>query len=283
MIKTIIIDNSRKKSLPLLKHDALKIIKTSSAKSVPKILRYAIKNKFNLVIAAGGDGTVNSMINAAMKIKKNERDKLSFSALPCGKANDLARSFNLVGDLNSCLSKIINGKIKKLDIIKVNHKYFITGGGFGLPAYVVKEKEKCPFFKSDLVYVYSVLRVFLRGYQGLNININGEKMKKLMLVSVMNQPFIGKRFFLSPDSKMTDSYFEVCILKKRAPLLGDLLILGKVLKRAHLEEKGSRLVKLKRLRVRLDKKMHFMGDGELLEYSNKFDFEIVPKSLNFLY
>jgi hypothetical protein len=63
-----------------------------------------------------------------------------------------------------------------------NKKYFITGGGFGLPAEVIKEKEKLTYFKKDYVYLYSVLKTFFKGYKGLNVNIGGTKKEDLMFI-----------------------------------------------------------------------------------------------------
>ncbi len=286
-MKILVIDNSRSKRKSLNKSmnnfNDLEVKEIESFDDIPKLLDYALNNNFELVIAAGGDGTMNRVINEAMNLKKPYRDRLMFSTLPCGKANDLARRFNLSKNYNKSLNKILIGKRVKLDIIQVNNKYFITGGGFGLPVQVIKETERLNYLKTDKVYLYAVLKILLKGYNKLNLEIDGKREKDLMLLSIMNQPFIGKRFHLTPNSKINDGYFNICAIKKGHSCFKDILVLQKVIKKSHLNKEWSKFDKLKKVNIKLDKEDYFIGDGELLEYSNNFNFKIIPQALNFIY
>jgi YegS/Rv2252/BmrU family lipid kinase len=291
-MKVLIIDNAnhkRGKELRRLitkKYPSIEILTTTDPEGIPGAVDYVIKNKINLLISSGGDGSINHLINEVMTRKEKLTKKILFAVLPCGKANDLARRLNLPQNFDKALSKILNGKRKKLDLVKVNNKYFITGGGFGLPSEVIEEKNRSNFsdYWGDKVYLFEVLKLFLFGYDGImKIKIGDQIYENVMLFSVMNQPFIGKRFFLNPDAKQNDGFFDTCIINKGKNTLSELLMLNKVINKEHKNYSWAKIDRIKDLEVTFDKERYFMADGELLEYSNKFKFSIVPEAISFRY
>ena len=70
----------------------------------------------------------------------------------------------------------------------------------------------------DKIYYFAVLKLFFRGYKGINkLKSSNSVYNNLMLYSIMNQQFIGKRFFLSPMAKDDDGLFECqCELNSEA-------------------------------------------------------------------
>jgi diacylglycerol kinase (ATP) len=291
-MKALIIDNINHKrgkelrELVAKKYHSIEILTTADPEGIPEAVDYAIKKNIGLLISSGGDGSINHLINEVMKRKENLRKNILFAVLPCGKANDLARKLDIPKNLDNALNKILNGVKKKIDVIKVNNKYFITGGGFGLPSEVIKEKDKASFldYIGDKIYFLAVLKLFLFGYNGISqIKSNNQIHKNLMLYAIMNQPFIGKRFFLSPTAKENDGFFDVCIIEKGRNSLAEMLMLNKVLHKKHSNFNWAKLFKTKKLSVILNKKEYFMADGELLEFANKFNFSIIPRAITFLH
>lgn len=290
-MKTLVIANiTHKKSEKLEKilrnkYPNIEII-TNSKEEIPNTIDYAIKNKIELIISAGGDGSINLLINEVMKRNKKVQKQFTFAVIPLGKANDLARKLNIPLNFKKAIAKILSGKKDNLDLIKVNKKYFITGGGFGLPKEVVIEKERYPqlSFLKDKIYLFNVIKIIFKGYKGTKkIYFNYKNYDNLMLFSVMNQNFIGKRFFLSPNAKNNDGLLDVCIIDRPNNLLKQIYMLIKVINKKHVNLNWAKHLKLKKLSVLFEKKEHFMADGELLDSSDKFDFSVMPKAITFLH
>src|SRR5699024_7213658 len=87
----------------------------------------AVERGFDLIVAVGGDGTINEVINGIAG--HEHRPKLGI--IPAGTTNDFAKALNIPRDTKKALKIITNNHSKKLDIGKVNDQYFmnIAGGG----------------------------------------------------------------------------------------------------------------------------------------------------------
>ena len=100
---------------------------------------------------------------------------------------------------------------------------------------------------------------------------------------VQNQRKIGKAFDISPDSKNNDGVFEICMIKNNRNLILNVLVLLNIIKKHRLRDKDKIFISAKKAIIKTKKKQHFMGDGEILEYSKKFKIRCVPKAINVLY
>lgn len=235
------------------------------------------------IIICGGDGTVNNFLNSYMSLPKTKRDKMRVGFIPSGKANDLAIMLGMTTDIQTAYNKITDKKVRTIDVIRVNDKYFVTGGGFGLSSDVIKGVNSFSNKKvgrlinrhaKDYVYYYHVLKKIMFGYEG--IKLEGDEH---MIIAVMNQPFIGKRFMLSPESVNDDGMFEVCYLKKPDGFFANYRVVKDVIAGVDKSPK----VKTKGITLNLDRKVDFMADGELLCSDKKFEVEIVRGGLKVYY
>lgn len=259
---------------------------TGDKSQISKILKTQInQGKFNIVIC-GGDGSINSFLNCYMGLEEKVRQKIKIGIIPTGRANDFARKLNIPLAIRQASYILDNDKIKKVDVIQVNAKFFVTGGGFGLPSQVVQDLNKKTIvlnimFK-DLIYYLYVLRRISIGYKGVHIkSIDNKSINtNCMMLSINNQDFMGKRFLLSPKSIINDGFFELCAIPKPRNMLQDFAMVHKVMKGTHVMEKKVVYKKCKKASVLLYDKCWFMGDGELLEYNDKFEFGIIHNALS---
>jgi diacylglycerol kinase (ATP) len=290
-MKALIIDNaSHKKSKKLIKilkkYLSIELLTTKDPEGISSVVDYALNNGFKLIISSGGDGTINHLINEMMTRKEDVRKNIFLSVLPCGKANDLARGLGIPKNLDKAIKQILSGRKINPDLIKVNKKYFITGGGFGLPAEVIWEKERSFICRNlgDKAYLYAVLKLIIFGYKEVkNLNFSKINYENIMLFSVMNQEFIGKRFYLTPSANNRDGFLDFCIIKKGKNFIIEFLRLLKVLKKNHLKCDWANFYKRKKLKVSFSKKEYFMADGEILDFSDKFYFSVISNQLTFLH
>lgn len=87
-----------------------------------------IDSSYHHILGAGGDGTINQIIN----IMKKKNLDIPLAILPVGTANDFAKYIEMPADIGSACDKILAGKIQEIDLGKANDKYFINVFSFGL-------------------------------------------------------------------------------------------------------------------------------------------------------
>ncbi|WJH36820.1 diacylglycerol kinase [Paenibacillus aurantius] len=173
----------------------------------------AVERGFDIVIAAGGDGTLYEVINGLAG--KPHRPMLGI--LPLGTTNDFARALGIPKNWEAACDLIIKQHTKEIDVGKVNQKYFINiaGGGslteltyevpsklktmLGQMAYYMKGLEKLPRLRP--------IEVFIKAKE---IEFEGE----IMLFLVTNSNSVGGFEKLAPDASMSDGRLDVFILKK---------------------------------------------------------------------
>ena len=89
---------------------------------------YNIDKNYHHILVSGGDGTIDILLNS---MKKNNKD-IPVGILPFGTANDFAKALNLSQDINEAIENIIKSTPKKIDIGKINEKYFINVASAGM-------------------------------------------------------------------------------------------------------------------------------------------------------
>src|SRR5690606_2846347 len=89
--------------------------------------RYAVENDFDLVVAAGGDGTLNEVINGLAKAERRPR----LGIIPAGTTHDFARSLRIPRDISKAIDVIVSGQTVPIDIGQMNDRYFINIAGGG--------------------------------------------------------------------------------------------------------------------------------------------------------
>ncbi|EGL83884.1 Conserved hypothetical protein CHP00147 [Caldalkalibacillus thermarum TA2.A1] len=186
---------------------------TTGAGDAIRAAETAVERRYDLVVAAGGDGTVNEVVNGLAE--KKYRPQLGI--IPAGTTNDFARALGIPKDFEAACDVIINGKTTSIDVGKVNRQYFINiaGGGtlteltyevpsrlktmFGQLAYYVKGIEKLAWLKPTRVTITSPKRVID---------------EEIMLFLVANSHSVGGFEKLAPKAVMNDGYFDVLVVRK---------------------------------------------------------------------
>jgi len=226
-----------------------------------------------------------------MKLKSSEKQKISLGIIPCGKANDLVRVLNIPTDIEKAYNKIKMRRTKSIDLIKVNEYYFITGGclGFGTDVASAVIKFSSTFlgrffnrlWKHLTYFLFAIQKVFF-GYCSVdNPTINGDILEeKYMILAVMNQSFIGKRFSLSPKSVNNDGKFELVLVLKSNPIT-EFNNVNRISK--GLSIKGLSSKKLTKLKIEMKSKLNFMADGEIICKDNNFEFELIKNAIKVCY
>ena len=111
--------------------------KTKGAGDATKIAKHVVNQALaDTVIAMGGDGTINEVVNGLIG------STVKLGVIPYGTANVFGVSFGLPSNVTEAANRILTGTIKKIDVGSVNNHYFVCMAGIGFDAYIIKKAEK---------------------------------------------------------------------------------------------------------------------------------------------
>lgn len=220
----------------------------------------AVHNNFDLVVAVGGDGTINEILNGIA----GEEVRPKLGIIPAGTTNDFARALGIPLKVEKAIDIIVNDTSMLLDIGKVNDQYFMNiagGGDLTELSYDVPSKLKAML--GQLAYYMKGIEMlpFIKPVQ-TKIEFDGEVMdENIMLFLVGNTNSVGGFEKLAPDAKVNDGYFDLIILKK-TNLAEFIRIATLALRGAHLEDKNVIYRQAKHIQVTPKDKMQLNIDGE---------------------
>ncbi len=182
-----------------------------------QLSRQAAQKGFQIIVAVGGDGTVNEVANGMAE------SNAVLAALPCGKGNDFANILSMPNQLEKAIHALFQGKIKLIDLGKALNRYFVNTAGVGFDAQVASRinQQGTPFFKqSKWSYIYGVFATFLTYHPlPMEIFLDGTAgdihlQCSPMMVAVGIGRSCGGGIKVLPTSIQDDGYFDVCVIDK---------------------------------------------------------------------
>ncbi|MFD1360796.1 diacylglycerol kinase [Lentibacillus salinarum] len=223
-------------------------------------VKMAVERRFDLVVAAGGDGTINEVINGLAE--QDHRPKLGI--IPTGTTNDFARALCIPRDIEKAVDVIVAGQSTLLDIGRVNEHYFVNIAGGG------KLTELTYDVPSKLKTMLGQLAYYVKGIEMLpslkpirtRVEYDGTILDEdIMLFLVSNTNSVGGFEKLAPDARLDDGYFDLLILKKMN-LAEFVRIASLAVRGAHLDDKRIIYTQAQNISVTTDEKMQLNIDGE---------------------
>ena len=184
------------------------LIKTECEGHAVEIAQKAAKDTIEIVVACGGDGTVNEVVQGL------EGSSSTLGIIPLGSGNGLARHLGIPMNIKKALEVINSGKNLQINGGKINGKLFLCAAGFGFDAHVAKLFRRSEN-RGLISYIRLILKEF-KNYPTFNIDnpIDSKKYTHLFLCSIANANQFGNDFKLVPDKKVTDSYLQLVLVEK---------------------------------------------------------------------
>jgi diacylglycerol kinase (ATP) len=171
------------------------------------------------VVAIGGDGTANEVLNGLMQIPQPKRPAMGVIAV--GRGNDFAYGMGVPPGVVEGCRAVLSGHRRRIDVGRVagglypQGRYFGNGIGIGFDAVVGFEALKlAPLsgFASYIVAALKTISVYDHGPR-LRIELDGgeARVQETLMVSVMNGRRMGGGFYMAPKGDPGDGQFDVCI------------------------------------------------------------------------
>lgn len=238
------------------------------------------KKGFRKIIAVGGDGTVNEVVNGIMKSKK--ADEIKFGVIPEGGGNDFARNLQLESNIIKSLKVFLRGKTKGVDVGKVEDNYFINAFGLGFDAEVAENSRVIKFLNGLPRYILAILKTLLTlKARKVRIEINNEIIERsILLMSIGNGVSAGGGFLLTPNAIIDDGVYDVCIIRSIS-VFRIFKLLPTAIKGEHINYPEVEMIRSNRIRVKTERPIPIYYDGELPVLKDPLDFtiELLPKKI----
>lgn len=250
------------------------MVRTQSPWHAAELAACAVRDGFETIVAAGGDGTANEIINGLMMASEDDtgaqaRPKLA--VIPAGSGSDFATGIGLPADLREACRRVALGQARKIDIGRVTvagqePRYFGNVVGVGFDGAVLLETLKIKRLRGLALYLLAVLKTVFLNFEApmTTIEHDGQQMElKAMLVSVTNGPREGGGFFIAPDAKPDDGLFDVCI-GREVSRLTILRLLPHFLKGTHVNLDPITMIQARQVSISSPDGLIAHVDGEVL-------------------
>ena len=225
-----------------------------------EIAAQAVKDGIDVVVAIGGDGTVNEVGSALCGTDT------ALAIVPVGSGNGLARHLRIPMNSSRALQMLNNGVVVPFDYCTVNGKPFFCTCGMGFDA-TVSYKFSNEGTRGFITYVKTALTEYIKYKpQQYLIDIDGKKMQeKAFVIACCNAAQYGNNAYIAPRATMQDGLIDVTIMHPfnvvQTPLIGARLFLRQLGHDHHVSiYRGKRVV----IERRRDDIMHIDGDPVMM-------------------
>lgn len=170
----------------------------------------AVKEKYNIVVAVGGDGTINECAQSLL------HTEVTLGIIPLGSGNGLARHLKIPLQVEKGLELIKNFNTTKIDAAFLNNKLFLSNAGFGFIADVAEAFDKRKTYRGFTGYALQTTKLFF-GYKPKKFIIKTDKVRlegKFFAINICNSNQFGYEAKVSPASDLSDGLLDVVIMKK---------------------------------------------------------------------
>ena len=256
-----------------------------------KLAAEAGGNGYKTVVAVGGDGTANEVINGLMQAANAGQLTANMAVLPVGRGNDFSYGMGVPQELEAACNILIENKTKPIDIGFVRGgdypqgRYFGNGVGIGFDTIVGFEAAKLPSFISGIpAYLIAALKTIFLFFNApeLRLDIDGEIIEQpCLLVSFMNGKRMGGSFMFAPDSECDDGLLNLCITRQvtRGQVLG---LFPKIMSGTQQSHPAINMPQGKKIKVTaLSGSLPVHADGETIcEAGSELEVSILQRKIN---
>ena len=257
---------------------------TACAGDGRRLATEAVRDGFEIVVAAGGDGTINEVLNGIADVPDGlTRTRLGI--LPLGTANVFARELGLPLDWRRAWRVIQEGNERRVDLVRVSLinngrtacRYFVQLAGAGLDARATEVvdwqwKKRVSYF----AYIMAGLRALREPQASITVETNAQSLIG-QLVLMGNGRFYGGPFTLFPSADLEDGHLDVRVFPKANARLAVACLLGLCAGRVG-RVGGSLDLRVSRFRLSSTSRVPLQLDGEYVG-ELPADFEIEPRRL----
>lgn len=194
------------------------LVVTQYAGHASEIATKAKDDGVDIVVAVGGDGTVNEVARAIV------HSRTALGIIPCGSGNGLARHLQIPVNIEKSLHIINDGHIESFDYCTVNDRPFFCTCGMGFDAQVA-ERFSQEGTRGPLTYLKSAFMEYVKfHHETYRIEINGSTMfEKAFVIACANASQYGNNAYIAPKASMRDGLIDVVVIHPFLPIVAPIV------------------------------------------------------------
>lgn len=256
-----------------------------------ELARQAAEDGYELVISAGGDGTVHEVINGLMQLSPERRPRLG--VLPMGSGNDFAHAIGMDAQPAIAMRQILSGKPRRIDIGKLEDshgrvEYWDNTVGIGFDATVTIRSRKFTYLRGFVIYFLAVLQTVILNHDAAHLNISTDEEQweedTLMLV-LCNGAREGGGFYVQPQARNNDGILHYTGIRRVSrPMM--MRLIPEVMSGTHGRFSQVRMGQFQRMQIESDRSLPIHIDGEIFAGFGvdvrQLSIEILPAALEVL-
>jgi diacylglycerol kinase (ATP) len=253
-----------------------------------ELVREAILEGYDVVVAAGGDGTVNEVVNGILQSQEEKIGNAVLGVLPVGRGNDFSFANGIPLDFKEACQTLAKAHVRTIDAGRISGeqnahiRYFGNGVGIGFDAVVsrVANQAKLSGFLSYFVAALQTMYIYYQAPE-MQIELSNETIRqRFLMVSVMNGRRAGGGFLMAPHGNPGDGVFDLCIAKNLSKA-GILSLIPRFMNGTQGTHPAIQFKKDTRVTVRaIDGRLPVHVDGEVIPTDVlELSVEILPGRL----
>lgn len=255
---------------------------TAQAGDEERLTASAIASGFDRIVAVGGDGTTSNIGHAIMESGR----PVALGLVPGGTGCDLARSLDIPqNDLVRCAEIIAAGKVRSIDVGRVEGRHFLNVAGFGFDMAVLERSFRVRWLRGELLYLYCAL-LEMKAYPGFALRSTLDEHPgpsgTHMMVIVANARKFGGGFAIAPEASLDDGEVDIVSFGELG-FFARLKAMSALIKGRHNGLPGIATTRARRAVFEFTAPPTFETDGEWRQAkSASLVIETLPKALRVL-
>jgi len=261
---------------------------TEAPNHATSLAREAVERGFETVVAVGGDGTANEVVNGLIA-PGAAKAGASLGVIITGRGSDLARTIGIPSNYTEACARLAGERTMTVDLGLVTfhqegeqrQRYFVNVGGGGFDAEVAYRANRAPNFMGGTIPYLTSLVTTLLSYRNKSVELvldDQEPIRKVVnSVVVANCQYFGGGMKVAPEADPNDGLFDVIVI-------GDidkvefLMTVPKVYDGTHITHPQVDTYRAKRVEVRSEEDLLLQVEGEVCGHA-PLTFEIIPSAL----
>ncbi len=252
------------------------------------LAREAVEEGRELLVAAGGDGTFNEVLNGIVASRGIGGDLPALGVLPVGRGNDFSYGVGIPQEIEQACDVLVQDRRRRIDLGRLNGgdfpqgRYFGNGVGLGFDTVVTLESANIRWMGA-FSYLVALVKTIFKYHRApiYEVNLDGvTTTQPYLMISIMNGQRMGGVFIMAPDSDPGDGFFDLC-LAGNVPQVQILPTALKFIKGTQAESPYVKMSRGRRVSVRAVKgAIPAHADGEIMcEAGQALEVEIIPNAL----
>ena len=247
------------------------------------LAREAVEQGCDALVAAGGDGTINEVLNGLLQATPPDEPTLPFGIMPVGTANDFATMQQLPTEPVPAAEIMAKGRTRQIDAGEVNGRYFINNSAVAMEPMVTIENIRMKRLSGEIRYMVALVKALakLKAWQMEITWDGGGYTGPAYLLSVCNGPRTGG-FQMAPDAHFDDGLFDF-VFAPEVPKRKVVSVLLKLMRGEHVHDPVVTYARTTNITLTSAPGTPIHADGELFsESETAVSYRILPGKVTLL-